>query len=101
MRGSLALEDWSELPKLAKRMYANLCVQKSCQVRRKHTLYQDPHNTSASFFNALDTENYVSSTALDVPPYPEVGKVVAINSCLKLYVVLHVCRFDRTYFQWD
>lgn len=96
LRGSLVLEDWTQLPKLMKWTYANLCVQKSGQVRRKLMLYPDPHRNS-SFFVALDTENYVSPTAVVIPPYPIVGKVVVTDHSSRLYVVQSVNSVDHTF----
>ncbi len=43
-RGNLALEVWTGQPKLVKRTYANLCVQKSLLVERKLMLHPNPHN---------------------------------------------------------
>ena len=68
VRRTTVLEAWTQQPKLTKRTYAQLCVQKSSQVERKVILYPDPHHRDdPSFFLSVDTENFVQPVPVEVP----------------------------------
>ena len=67
-RGVFSLESWTKQPKLCKRRYANLCVQKASLVERKVMLYPDPHNRERpSYFLAIDTESYIQPSPVTIP----------------------------------
>ena len=66
--GVLLVESWSQQPKLYKRSYANLCVQKAALIERKIMLYPDPHNRDRpSFFLAVDTEGFIQPITVTIP----------------------------------
>ena len=66
--GVLLVESWSQQPKLYKRSYANLCVQKAALIERKIMLYPDPHNRDKpSFFLAVDTEGFIQPITVTIP----------------------------------
>ena len=68
-RGVFSLESWTKQPKLCKRSYANLCVQKASLVEHKIMLYPDPHNRDRpSYFLAIDTEGYIQPSSVTIPP---------------------------------
>ena len=90
VRGTLSLEQWTRQPKLEKRHYANLGVQRCHLLERKLMLYPDPsHRDYPTFYLAVDTENFVEPIAVDIPYYPQVDEVAEVqhqNSTLYVLV---------------